>query len=781
MCLSEALRGRLLTWLLVSLLLADADKDVRRGLISLLEGRVLPLLEASALRPFLPLVMAHVSRALTHLSMEVRADALDLLEVLLRHDARDVLHGHFAQVLQHYVDMLQQRTAGTVGSRSLKALGKVVASLEAFLGHAERAMSGSAAGASGHLRSGAGPTLMASRCRFAPRTGPSRAQEPAAGPAIAASSGALTAEALLLVQLTGLLLEVWLECAPGQLSTAPEALAAHTLHQAATCLDRALDLLAGQGATDLHLVPMPPAAGEQETGGRRKAKSSSVADAVAGRLALFFPLGVPAVKPPKEVADSLIGANLQMSRLLGRCIPGLALGSSAPPRWVAALATYYRGVLARGEVLPSQGALAELSREWSASAAAYSVALEGCLALLPALDPESRAALLAAAVGLGAKSSPRSSERELSLRLQHRIISDPAGFCGTGLVAESDICRWLAAMPRMLYELAGKRPEVSDLILRSIHTAATLAPVGSLVATTAAGLLPQVAALFAAVLADASGAARVVIGPLAKLPAEIQLLAADLLCFLGPPTEPVLRALAAAALSPQYPAALGERLLHAALSQVDQLPPSLVLSFAATVVLGRASGVSGAPLRARLVQLSCRGLVRAGVSPLDLAELLLPLLSAASDDVRARRGALVALQFSLGGAELPLRLGQGLREVAADLLASEILTGPAEDAELPRLPLLVDLCCADVAMLGELAQRLGKTGTVASLPSALALLEAAVMDSRLRPILQRSSAHQDAVVKLATSSASREHGSGEQAVKAAALRLRGALDLVLKA
>jgi hypothetical protein len=51
---------------------SDAESEVRAGLLGLLRDVVLPGLGPSALAPFLPLLMAHVTAAMTHLADAVR-------------------------------------------------------------------------------------------------------------------------------------------------------------------------------------------------------------------------------------------------------------------------------------------------------------------------------------------------------------------------------------------------------------------------------------------------------------------------------------------------------------------------------------------------------------------------------------------------------------------------------------------------------------------------------------------------------------------------------------
>lgn len=226
---------------------------------------------------------------------------------------------------------------------------------------------------------------------------------------------------------------------------------------------------------------------------------------------------MPSVKPTKEVADALIGTNLEAAKALAACVPGAAPGSP----WIRRLALFYLDIIESGTVLPSSGAVREAAREFPAPHQAYEVALGGCLDVLPGLpDVQERARVLEAVADLATRSAPRSQERLMCARLWLRVLGDPAGYVGSGLVPEASLCGWLSAAPRLLYELAGKRPEASEVVLKSLHAAATLAPPTSDVAKVLAGLQPQFAALFLA--APPGEGARVVIGPVSKLPATCQ-------------------------------------------------------------------------------------------------------------------------------------------------------------------------------------------------------------------------------------------------------------------
>eukprot|EP00798_Chlamydomonas_sp_ICE-L_P013490 gene13490-19348_t len=61
----------------------DPDQGVRVAMRALLREQVMPAIHAGALRPFMPVIMAHVSGAMTNLNISVRLDALNFLDVLM--------------------------------------------------------------------------------------------------------------------------------------------------------------------------------------------------------------------------------------------------------------------------------------------------------------------------------------------------------------------------------------------------------------------------------------------------------------------------------------------------------------------------------------------------------------------------------------------------------------------------------------------------------------------------------------------------------------------------
>lgn len=94
---------------------------MRAALLTTLRTAVLPALGPSALSPFMPLLMAHVSAALTNLSADVRFDALAVLGAVT--EAAPQLMGQQQQLgaaLAHYSGLLSRANRGkSVKSQAL--------------------------------------------------------------------------------------------------------------------------------------------------------------------------------------------------------------------------------------------------------------------------------------------------------------------------------------------------------------------------------------------------------------------------------------------------------------------------------------------------------------------------------------------------------------------------------------------------------------------------------------------------------------------------------------
>eukprot|EP00775_Hariotina_reticulata_P010124 gene10124-10282_t len=114
--LSHPLEARRHTALLLEALatrVSDGEQQVRTALVPLLRTAALPAVGPTALQPFLPMFLAHLSAALTHLSADVRLDALAVLEALT--EAAPALlaaDANLLAVLKHYTGLLSRANRG---------------------------------------------------------------------------------------------------------------------------------------------------------------------------------------------------------------------------------------------------------------------------------------------------------------------------------------------------------------------------------------------------------------------------------------------------------------------------------------------------------------------------------------------------------------------------------------------------------------------------------------------------------------------------------------------
>ncbi|EFJ52309.1 hypothetical protein VOLCADRAFT_86599 [Volvox carteri f. nagariensis] len=114
--------------------IVDGDSSVRSALRELLHGSVLPLLGQDALRPFMPVVMAHICGAMTHLSLDIRNDALLFLDVMMDHVPQLVVKGFLPPCLAHFCDIFSAAHRGrSIRAQSLAALSKLLTALTNFL------------------------------------------------------------------------------------------------------------------------------------------------------------------------------------------------------------------------------------------------------------------------------------------------------------------------------------------------------------------------------------------------------------------------------------------------------------------------------------------------------------------------------------------------------------------------------------------------------------------------------------------------------------------------
>ncbi|KAG2448880.1 hypothetical protein HYH02_006229 [Chlamydomonas schloesseri] len=155
--------------------IVDGDPGVRSELRRLLGESVLPVLGADALRPFMPMVMAHVCGAMTHLSLDVRQDALLFLDILMDHVPRLVVDGYLAPCLAHFCDLFSaSHRSRSIRAQSLAALTKLLTALSSFLRRAFPSGGAGPDGGSDAADAGPGPssTRQAALQAAAAATGP---------------------------------------------------------------------------------------------------------------------------------------------------------------------------------------------------------------------------------------------------------------------------------------------------------------------------------------------------------------------------------------------------------------------------------------------------------------------------------------------------------------------------------------------------------------------------------------------------------------------------------
>jgi hypothetical protein len=252
----------------------------------------------------------------------------------------------------------------------------------------------------------------------------------------------------------------------------------------------------------------------------------------------------------------------------------------------------------------------------------------------------------------------RTACQQLQLQLMLRYLYDAV----PDAAQDAAVASWLAAAPKLLWEQRTARPHVSRLLLLLLYHAGRLSQPGSLTQQQLLQVQPQLAALLATALPaasssskqskkrkqqqdddeqqqqqqDADSAVTVLVGPIAGLPASVQCLAFDALCFQPQLQPQLLKAVALASRLSCYSDAAVARLLDAVLAAAgSSMPPEQFLSFAATLLSappadGYVDRSSGKELGGKfdrhqqLVNAVCRWLHAYG--PLqDLLQLLAPV------------------------------------------------------------------------------------------------------------------------------------------------------------
>ncbi|KAG2501063.1 hypothetical protein HYH03_000882 [Edaphochlamys debaryana] len=451
--------------------------------------------------------------------------------------------------------------------------------------------------------------------------GPDAAAVPAPATTMAAALAAASDVRASALRLLGLLMDAWLECDPGKVSSAPDlecVTALGTIAAAAnTLIDRILLPPSADGAAAVAAAaglappsPLPPA---------QLALAAQLHDLVGRRVAATFPATLPPVKPSAAAAEALVRLNLESSELLCRFLPlaaaqaAAAAAAAAPPPeaalpWIPTLVAYYVGVLEGGVLLPEAAhtlsdAVGAPTGAAALPAGASDALLAAVAAAVTSLDGGGAQRLMAAVAAFAERQPPRSAARVAAIRMQHGLLR--AALAGRLFLEDGVVSGWLAPLPKLLWEAGGGAPEASAAALALLMDAARFAAPGSTMATfLGATLQPQLAPLFgtqlppkaakaalkaaaagaggggaegcgsddpgvpAAAAAGAEGVLVVLPGVVGKLPAGVGAVAIDLLYHTGPPGAALLKPLAAALSSSALPAPLALRLLDVTLSRL---------------------------------------------------------------------------------------------------------------------------------------------------------------------------------------------------------------------
>jgi pre-rRNA-processing protein IPI1 len=486
----------------------------------------------------------------------------------------------------------------------------------------------------------------------------------AAGPTAATvrrGSGMAVAQAAGLQLLTSLA-ACWRECAPATLSTSPELESAQAL---VNILVSSSLLVPG-----LRLLPSPADSGSSNASAMRQAElAAAAAGALLPIVVAVFPITAPAARPPAAVQDLMVEFNVAAAQLLGSFLAAGVAWPARPDRaspaelaWGGTLLRYIQGVLLTGVALPAANALSahitlSATPAPGATAAASTPVVLPLLRtlerLLPRLVPADRAPLLGAvsalagaqpqqkgagggAGGGGGRSGPI---RASCLRLQRDLLLRHLQEGGADAAAASDMAGWLRAAPKALWGLGDRSPGSSRVLLSMLYHTARLGLPGSPLVEALSEVQPQLSPLLCTALAPPQAAAaavsapsskkakkpqvpaaaaapadaaavQVLIGPLARLPAPIQCVGADLLSLLSPLHPSLVRSVALAARLSSFDDAFVSRLLDGVLTAAPgSVTADVYLQLLATLLAPRAG--------AALVAHGAGAAAAAGAAPLD--------------------------------------------------------------------------------------------------------------------------------------------------------------------
>jgi hypothetical protein len=519
--------------------ITDADREVRVALRALLSEEVLPCASPAAVAPFIPLLALHTAGAMTNLDEGVRRDALGVLDLLLAAAPGAVSAGAPGALLRHFVDLL---AGGPGGVRWAPApLGAVVASLHTLLtallqqllrargsGVAARPDAADADAAAAHPDAddagawawapgaAAAPPLHAHRCW-------GRDGDAAADSGAFASAG--TEPPVEVVRactaLTPRLLAIWGQLAPGLMD--PGGVDAITL----ACLTRVLRTvtLCASAARAAGAAAAQARSATAALAGAERGMHAAHAELLAS-LRRHFPVSASAAPNTPEGRAAVSELNLAAAELL--LLEQQQPGAPAAPHaaeLLAAATEYVSKALYALAARPS-GRAAAPATDGAAAPATDGAAAPATdahvhllrLALAALLHSGTAAAerelMLGAVTTLWEAAPPRAPHKAATLRLLRRCgcarrvcvcrqagrhphraaqaLTSCAYVCSRRILNASPLlappavaCRWLSALPRLLFDLRHAQPDASLRALDTLLDAARHATPGAWACTRA--------------------------------------------------------------------------------------------------------------------------------------------------------------------------------------------------------------------------------------------------------------------------------------------------------
>ncbi len=390
---NEARRHAALVISTVSERTADADPGCRAAQRDLVSKSLLPALGKEAIQPFIPVIMGHICASMTHLAEPIRADSLKLLEIIMHWRADLVVAGYVTQVLQHFGDALARPTRGrSLKAGSLGALTSIVSGLHSFLTKAlpyiQQSTTSSNGGdgdainatnetipAAGEKAGDAHQVLCWQRCRWPPAPGSIDAITTNSSSNTNNSSTSSSTAARVVLDL---LLDCWMECSPGEMSSHPEIGPA----RAATLILQCCNLLLTGWGTGLagplrgKNISSGNISGGGGGGGGNVSSTSSASVSILEKIAVHFPILEPSIPLDPPLRDQLVQLNVSAAQLLVRFLPEVMTATAAlaaaavsqgqqqrnqqgkqqysnEPLWVLKLLDWLQGVMASGTALPA--------------------------------------------------------------------------------------------------------------------------------------------------------------------------------------------------------------------------------------------------------------------------------------------------------------------------------------------------------------------------------------------------------------------------------------------